>query len=79
MEQQIGAEFAALDKRVTVFYLGDHDPSGHVIEKDIHERVETASGRHFYMERLAIHQADIELYNLPPQRIKPSDSRAAGF
>ena|ERR1017187_1458201 len=31
------------------------------------------------MTRLAIHQADIERYNLPPQRIKAADSRAAGF
>lgn len=79
MEQQIGAYFAGVDKDITVFYLGDHDPSGHVIEKDIHERVVTASGRDFYMERLAIHQADIRLHKLPPQRIKATDSRAAGF
>src|ERR1017187_3527206 len=31
------------------------------------------------MTRLAIHQADIERYNLPPQRIKAADSRPAGF
>lgn len=79
MEQQIGAFFADVTKDITVFYLGDHDPSGHGIEEDIHERVETASGRCFCMERLAIHEADIELYDLPPQRIKGTDTRAASF
>jgi hypothetical protein len=31
------------------------------------------------MVRLAIHAADIEALKLPPQRIKGTDSRAAGF
>jgi len=62
-----------------VFYLGDHDPSGHDIQRDIHERVENASGRKFDLIRLAIHPTDIRIYDLPPQRIKATDSRAAGF
>ena len=78
-EQQIGSDFAGLDKEITVFYLGDHDPSGHSIEGDIHRRAETASGVSFEMKRLAIHASDIELFNLPPQGIKLSDSRAAKF
>jgi hypothetical protein len=31
------------------------------------------------MVRLAIHQTDIRKFKLPPQRIKASDSRSAGF
>jgi hypothetical protein len=79
MEQDVGSFFESTDKPITVFFLGDHDPSGHVIEKDIHRRVEMASGRSFNMERLAIHAADIARFGLPPQKIKSSDSRAAGF
>jgi hypothetical protein len=79
MEQQIGECFERVAKPITVFYLGDHDPSGHSIEEDIHRRVEVASGCEFIMRRLAIHPADIEAFNLPPQKIKASDSRAAGF
>src|SRR5438552_18385488 len=44
MEGQVGNLFEDIDKEITVFYLGDHDPSGHVIEQDIHRRAETASG-----------------------------------
>jgi hypothetical protein len=79
MEQQIGTDFEGINKPITVYYLGDHDPSGHCIEDDIHQRVETASGLSFGMRRLAIHASDIRAFNLPPQRIKATDSRAAGF
>lgn len=79
MENQTGQLFEELGKSITVFFLGDHDPSGHVIERDIHERVETASGVKFRMQRLAIHPTDIASFNLPPQNIKVTDSRAASF
>jgi hypothetical protein len=79
MESQIGEFFEDLDKPITVFFLGDHDPSGRVIEEDMHRRAQTAAGVRFRMQRLAIHAADIRLFNLPPQRIKATDSRAARF
>lgn len=79
MEQDIGEFFEGIGKPITIFYLGDHDPSGHVIEQDLHQRVERASGRGFNMVRLAIHASDITTFNLPPQKIKATDSRAAGF
>jgi hypothetical protein len=79
MEQDIGSFFEGIGKPISIFYLGDHDPSGHVIEEDLHQRVEMASAREFAMIRLAIHAIDITAFNLPPQKIKASDSRAAGF
>ncbi len=81
MENEIGSLFEGLEggKAIKIFYLGDHDASGHVIESDIHQRVETAAGVQFRMERLAIHKADIKAFRLPPQNIKESDSRAASF
>ena len=82
MEGDVGetfAEVAAQGKQITVFYVGDHDPSGHSIEEDIHRRSQNASGIEFQIQRLAIHAEDIRKFNLPPQKIKASDSRAAGF
>ena len=58
MEGQVGRLFEELTQSITVFFLGDHDPSGHVIEQDIHRRVQAASGVDFRMRRLAIHPAD---------------------
>jgi len=79
MESDTGYLFEGMEKNITVFYLGDHDPSGRCIEDDIHRRVETASGRYFEMVRLAIHAHDIRLFNLPPQMVKETDTRARAF
>jgi len=79
METRIGEDFETITKPITVFFLGDHDPSGRDIERDIYSRAKTASGRGFTLKRLAIHAEDIRLFNLPPQRIKSTDSRAEGF
>lgn len=79
MEGQVGRLFEEIDKSIAVFFLGDHDPSGHVIEQDIYRRVRTAGGVAFRMVRLAIHPADIATFNLPPQTVKVTDSRAASF
>jgi hypothetical protein len=47
--------------------------------EDIHRRVVHACGAEFSMLRLAILPEDISRFNLPPQRIKETDTRAAGF
>jgi uncharacterized small protein (DUF1192 family) len=79
MEDQVGRLFEGIDKPITVFYVGDHDASGVLIEKDMHRRVQTASGVEFEMIRLAIHVEDIAKFNLPPQQIKENDVRAPAF
>ena len=38
-----------------------------------------ASGRDFELRRLAIYEQDIARFHLPPQKIKPTDPRSAGF
>ncbi len=79
MEDQVGRLFEGIEKDITVFYVGDHDASGVLIERDMHRRVQTASGADFEMVRLAIHASDIPQFNLPPQQIKDADVRASAF
>jgi hypothetical protein len=79
MEGQIGNLFEDIEKPIHIFYLGDHDPSGRDIERDIHLRIQEASGKTVRMTRLAIHPEDIKRFHLPPQKIKTTDSRAKGF
>jgi hypothetical protein len=79
MESRIGEDFALIAKPIYVFYVGDHDPSGRDIPRDIHRRAQAASGKDFAIERLAIHPDDIRRFHLPPQTIKDKDSRAEGF
>ena len=69
-----------IDKPITIFYLGDHDPSGHCIEQAMARKVrEYSDDVDFTIKRLAIHKADIARFHLPPQKIKSEDSRAEGF
>jgi hypothetical protein len=75
---EIAAEFARISKPVHIYYLGDHDPSGRAIELDLYERISKCMVS-FRMERLAIFAEDIRAFKLPPLRVKPSDSRTAGF
>lgn len=76
---EIAQIFKNTGKRNIVLFLGDHDASGRDIERDWRKRlVENGSGP-FELRRLAIHQEDIAKFNLPPQRVKFSDSRAHQF
>lgn len=67
------------DKIIEVFYLGDHDPEGRVIERDLKKRIRGYMTSGFGLTRLAIHKADIKKFHLPPQKIKDSSANAAKF
>jgi hypothetical protein len=69
----------ASGKSITVFYLGDWDPSGANIETDVENRVRAQGSGDFHMERLAIFKRDIRRFKLPPLRVKDTDPRSAAF
>jgi hypothetical protein len=75
---EIAEHFVSIDKPIYVFYLGDFDPSGVAIEADASTRIRS-HGAFFKIERLAIEQSDIDEFNLPPLRVKDSDTRSASF
>ena len=66
-------------KQNVVLFLGDHDPSGHDIERDWQSRLLRNGSGPFQLRRLAINQVDIQKFQLPPQRVKASDTRSRGF
>lgn len=74
----ISERFNEISKPITVFYLGDHDASGRTIEADLLARIQKY-GSHFKLKRLAIFAGDIRKFNLPPLRVKMTDSRAKEF
>jgi hypothetical protein len=76
---EIADHFDSIDKPIMVFYLGDHDPSGQCIEADALARIQGHSCQEFSLKRLAIHKDDIAEYDLPPLRIKSTDTRSANF
>jgi len=79
MEGEIGNLFEDINKPIHVFYLGDFDPSGDIIDRDIYRRAQIAAGKDFTMTRLAIFQEDIKGFDLPPQPIKENDLRSKSF
>jgi hypothetical protein len=76
---EIAQILADTGKPNIVFFLGDHDASGRDIERDWKKRLIDNGSGPFELRRLAIHQEDITNFNLPPQQVKTSDSRARKF
>ena len=59
-----------------VFYLGDHDPSGIDMTRDVEDRLCLLSDRRVYVHRLALNMDQIEEYNPPENPTKLTDTRA---
>ena len=57
-----------------IIHLGDHDPSGIDMTRDIQERLEMF-GADVYVKRVALTMEQIEQFNPPPNPAKITDSR----
>lgn len=66
-------------KNVLILYLGDFDPSGLDMDRDIFERLELFSEQSIDLDRLALTTPQIDQYNPPPNPAKMTDSRAAVY
>jgi len=67
-------------QRVVMLHLGDHDPSGIDMTRDIKSRIELFSAYgDFEMKRIALTMEQIEDQSPPPNPAKISDSRFAGY
>jgi hypothetical protein len=65
-------------KNCALAYLGDHDPSGTDMSRDVKERLEYY-GAKVKIERLALNVDQIKRYNPPPQPAKKTDTRYNGY
>lgn len=64
------------DQKCVLLYLGDHDPSGLDMERDIRKRLTILSnGNAIPIERVAITWDQVHEYGLPANPAKKSDSR----
>ncbi len=73
-------------KRVHIVHLGDHDPSGIDMTRDIRDRIELFIGAHvpgkvswFDLNRVALNMPQVQEYTPPPNPTKLTDSRAQGY
>jgi hypothetical protein len=67
-----------LIRHPVLFYLGDHDPSGEDMVRDVHDRL-SMFGIDVEVQKIALTTAQVKQYNPPPNPAKMSDSRAAAY
>ena len=90
----IAAEWDGIEKPIFAYYLGDYDPSGFDIERDLRGKLERYSGRCIWdsddgidhpdesdaiWSRLAVVADDFDDFNLICLEAKRTDKRYAGF
>ena len=66
-------------REVLLFYLGDHDPSGIDMARDIQDRLDLFGCQNTMVERIALTMEQIEQYGPPPYPAKVTDSRYEGY
>jgi len=66
-------------ERSIVFHLGDHDPSGIDMTRDIRDRLNLFYGENLEIKRIALTMEQIEEYAPPPNPAKMSDARARSY
>lgn len=66
-------------KKITILHLGDHDPSGIDMTRDIRERLSMFVGSRVEIVRLALNMDQVERYQPPPNPAKMTDTRFEGY
>lgn len=66
------------EKPCIVFHLGDHDPSGVDMTRDVEDRLRLF-GADVSIVRLALNMDQVRQFRPPPNPAKITDSRAAGY
>lgn len=67
--------FVYTGQKAVIIHLGDHDPSGIDMTRDINERNNELFGVPVIVDRIALNMDQIEKYDPPPNPAKMTDSR----
>lgn len=62
-----------------IIHLGDHDPSGIDMTRDIIDRIELFCDQKIEVNRIALNMDQVRQHNPPPNPAKESDCRAKGY
>jgi hypothetical protein len=82
--RRVGRKVTA-GKFVHIIHLGDHDPSGVDMSRDIEERVrkfltgDVVDDYSFHFKRVALTMTQVDTYTPPPNPAKITDSRCKGY
>lgn len=66
-------------EEVHIIHLGDHDPSGIDMTRDIQDRLNLFTGGGVSVIRIALTIEQVRRYNPPPSPAKLTDARASGY
>ena len=66
-------------QKTVIFHLGDHDPSGIDMTRDVADRLEMFTGEPLDIRRLALNMDQVRTYNPPPNPAKSTDSRFRSY
>ena len=72
-------DYSREDKIPFIIHLGDHDPSGIDMSRDIKDRIALFSGTEFEFKRIALNMNQIKHFNPPPNPAKITDHRSSGY
>lgn len=75
----IAQDYGQTKKPVVILHLGDHDPSGIDMTRDIQDRLDLFEAENVVVERIALNRDQIKKFNPPPNPAKMKDSRAADY
>lgn len=73
------SEYIARDQQPAIIHLGDHDPSGKDMTRDIEERLEMFCGHHIEVNRIALNIDQVKFYKPPSNPAKTTDGRARKY
>ncbi len=71
--------FRGHDKQRVLLHLGDHDPSGIDMTRDIEDRLRMFGVDDLQVDRLALNMDQVREFNPPPNPTKMSDARAESY
>lgn len=84
--ERIREAYEEREQQTLILHLGDHDPSGIDMTRDITDRLHLFLGKTFdwppsifEVERLALNTDQIQKYNPPPNPAKSTDSRYSSY
>jgi len=66
-------------QKPVIIHLGDHDPSGIDMSRDIYDRVKLFCGFEVPVSRIALNFGQVQQFNPPPNPAKITDSRAKSY
>lgn len=72
-------QYEKMGKSCVIIHLGDHDPSGIDMSRDIKERLKLFGVKALIFRRIALNFDQISLYNPPPNPAKTTDSRYTSY